>query len=145
MNDLRTLDGKSDCIVIDTSAGLTPEIVRYAADADEAVVVSTPEPTAVMDAYAMIKMILLTNSTTRISVIMNSVRIPAEAESAVEKLSVAVDRFLLSSFRFLGSVPFDDKVFTAVTRHRALMQEFPLSSAALSIKTIARRLFKNSV
>jgi flagellar biosynthesis protein FlhG len=143
MQDLCSLEEHTDCVIIDTSAGLTPEIVGFAACADEAMVVTTPEPTAVMDAYAMIKMIHLTNTNARISVIMNSVRIPADADDAVTKLKVAVDRFLTTSFDFLGSIPFDEQVFAAVSRHRALVQEFPKSGAALSVKAIARRMCTN--
>lgn len=137
--DLKSLEAHADYIIIDTAAGLTPEVVGFAIRADEIMVVTTPEPTAVLDAYAMIKVIHRTKPEMSITVVMNAVRVPAEADDAATKLAVAVDRFLKRSFGYLGTIPYDQHVITSISRQRAVVQEFPVSSASLSVKTLAQR------
>ena len=144
MRDLKSLEDRSDYIIIDTAAGLTPEVIGYAVRADEIVVVTTPEPTAVLDAYAMIKVIHRTKPDISIKVVMNAVRVPAEADDAAAKLAVAVDRFLKRSFTYLGTIPYDQHVVTSISRQRAVVQEFPVSSASLSMKAMAQRFLQQS-
>jgi flagellar biosynthesis protein FlhG len=143
--DLKQLEERSDYIVIDTSAGLSQEIVGYAVHSDETVVVTTPEPTAVMDAYAMIKVIHLTKPDVSIKVVMNAVRKPAEGDDAAAKLVVAVNRFLKTSFTYLGSIPYDQHVAKSTTHQKAVFEEFPTSSASLTVKAIAQRFLDQSV
>jgi flagellar biosynthesis protein FlhG len=142
--DLKSLEERSDYIFMDTSAGLTPEVVGFAVQADEAIVVTTPEPTAVMDAYAMIKVIHLTNPDVPIKVVMNAVRVPAEADDAEAKLVVAVNQFLNASFTYLGTIPYDHHVVSSIARQRAVIREFPTSSASLSLKAMAQQFLHQS-
>lgn len=141
---LKSLEDRSDYVIIDTAAGLSREIVGYAIHADEAVVVTTPEPTAVMDAYAMIKVVHLTKPSLSIKVVMNAVREPAEGDDAAGKLIVAVNRFLKTSFTYLGTIPYDQHVVKSIANQKAVVQQFPTSSASLRVKAIAQRFLDQS-
>ena len=67
-------DERVDVVIIDTAAGLTPEIIRYGEEADSVLVVTTPEPTAVMDAYAMIKILGLNAPGQLVELVINNAR-----------------------------------------------------------------------
>jgi flagellar biosynthesis protein FlhG len=142
--ELKSLEDRSDYVIIDTAAGLSQEIVGYAIRADEAVVVTTPEPTAVMDAYAIIKVVHLTKPSLPIKVVMNAVRAAAEGDAAAAKLAVAVNRFLKTSFTYLGMIPCDQHVVKAITHQKAVVQQFPTSSASLAVKAIAQHFLDQS-
>ena len=143
--DLRQLEDRPGLIIIDTAAGLTPEIISFAGEADETIVVTSPEPTAVIDAYAMIKVIHTAIPDMPVSVVMNAVRVLSEADDAVGKLAVAVNRFLGFSFSYRGAVPFDQNVARAIARQRPVLQEFPASGASLSLNAMAEQLFGRSL
>ena len=142
--NLKSVERQIDDIIIDTSAGLSPEVVSFAVNADEVVIVTTPEPTAVMDAYAMIKIVHVTRPDIPIKLVMNAVRVLAEGDDAAAKLAVAADRFLKASFIYLGTIPYDEHIVTCVTRQRAVVREFPESGASLSVGTIARGFLHQS-
>jgi flagellar biosynthesis protein FlhG len=144
MADLIAMEDRSDYIVIDTSAGLTPEVIGFATSANETVVVTTPEPTAIVDAYATIKAIRMAKEDEPIGVVMNAVRVPAEGDDAAAKLAVAVRTFLRSSFTYLGMIPYDQHVTSAVARSRAVAREFPTSGASLSMHAIARHFLRSA-
>jgi flagellar biosynthesis protein FlhG len=141
---LRALHDRPDLIVIDTAAGLSPDIVGFATQADETLIVTTPEPTAVMDAYAMIKVINASKPGSRIDVLMNAVRIPSEADDAAMKLTVAVNRFLNRSFGYLGSIPYDAQVGVSIARQAPVVQAFPASGVSLSLRSLADKLLQLS-
>ena len=136
--DLKSTEQQVDDIIIDTSAGLSPDVVGFAVHADEVVIVTTPEPTAVMDAYAMIKIVHVTRPDLPIKVVMNGVRVLSDADEAAAKLAVATERFLKASFIYLGTIPYDEHMVTCVTLQRAVVQEYPASCASLSVGTIAQ-------
>jgi flagellar biosynthesis protein FlhG len=140
LEDLRSLNEPYDLLLIDTAAGLSPEIVTFAVEADEVLVVTTPEPTAVIDAYAMIKVIVGARSDAQIRLLVNGARRPQDADDAAQKLALAVAHFLRRELKCAGVVPFDDAVATAVLRQQPLMQSAPHSGAALSLGAVARTI-----
>ena len=137
MDDLLSLDERFDLLMVDTAAGLTPEVVGFAGRADEAIVVSSTEPTSVMDAYAIMKIISMGWSEVPIALLLNSVRTPKDGDDAARKLQAAVDHFLKRQVAFMGSVPFDASVQKASKEQRALVQAYPRSAASLSLRSIA--------
>jgi flagellar biosynthesis protein FlhG len=141
---LRSLREKADVIVVDTAAGLSPEIIGFAVQADETLIVSTPEPTAVMDAYAMLKVITTSKPDASIQIVMNAVRVPAEADDAAMKLTVAANRFLGRSFGYLGAIPYDAQVGMAIVRQTPVVQAFPASGVSLSLRSLADKILQLS-
>lgn len=134
----------ADMVVIDTGAGLSSEVISHACDADEVIVVSNSEPTSVMDAYAMAKSIILRKPDQRISVIMNATQRINEADSAAQKLLMAVEHFMHRTIGYLGSVPYDSQVPKAIVAQVPVLRRSPTSSASLSIAAIAKQIMEQS-
>lgn len=144
LEDLFSLEEHFDFILIDTSAGLSKEIVTYSLESDETIVVTSVEPTSVMDAYAVIKTITISRPDHRISVLVNAAQFPMHAEETVQKLRMAVDHFLKRDINYLGSVPFDKKMRDAVLAQEAVVQKFPASASSLSLRAAAHKIINQS-
>jgi flagellar biosynthesis protein FlhG len=138
LEDLRALEERFDVVLIDTAAGLTREVVAFATEADNVLVVTTPEPTAVVDAYAMVKVVTVSRPDAEVEMLINAARLPREAEEAAHKLRLAVAHFLKREIRCAGVIPYDPAVHTAVQEQKPLMISAPRSAAALSVQAVAR-------
>jgi flagellar biosynthesis protein FlhG len=138
LEDLRTLEERFDVVVIDTAAGLSREVVAFATEADRVLVVTTPEPTAVVDAYAMVKVVTVSRPDAAVEMLINAARLPREAEEAAHKLRLAVAHFLKREIRCAGVIPYDPAVPRAVQEQKPLMVLAPRSAAALSVQAVAR-------
>jgi flagellar biosynthesis protein FlhG len=140
IDEILGLKERYDVLMIDTAAGLTPEIIQFAEPADETLIVTTTEPTAILDAYAMMKVLWAARGDAAVNLIVNAVREPAEADETVNRLRLAVDHFLGRSFGYPGFVPFDPCVHKAIVQQEPVMTRFPRSGAALSIRAIGHAL-----
>jgi flagellar biosynthesis protein FlhG len=138
LEDLRTLEERFDVVIIDTAAGLTREVVTFATEADRVLVVTTPEPTAVVDAYAMVKVVTVSRPDAEVEMLINAARLPREAEETAHKLRLAVAHFLKREIRCAGVIPYDPAVRAAVLEQKPLMVSAPHSAAALSVQAVAR-------
>lgn len=143
---LDRLEGRYDCLLIDTGAGIA-DLVQYAASlADELVVVSTPEPTALADAYATIKVLCADRRLSRVHLVINQVRRAGEGVTLTRQMQQVVDRFLTSAeapsprLGFLGEIPHDAAVAEAVRSRRLLLETAPGSPVSLAVTGIAARL-----
>jgi flagellar biosynthesis protein FlhG len=142
---LTAVEAPPELIMIDTAAGLTPEIVEYAEEADTVLVVTGPEPTAVMDAYALIKVISMGGLTRPVSLVVNSVRSPRVGEETFNKLQAAVRHFLHREIGCAGYIPRDERVGEAIRNQDPLIRRYPRSAAALSIQMLARTVLRNEI
>lgn len=133
-----------DLVIIDTGAGISDTIVEYARVSDLTIVVSHPEPTAVLDAYAMIKIIHHAHPATSIKILMNAVQDPAEGDEAVMKLQLAVSHFLKIDLPYLGVIPYDRCVSKAIVRQEPLVRCYPSSGASLSLGLLAQQIVSSS-
>src|SRR3954447_7816869 len=88
------LEETTDVILIDTGAGISPNVLTFTRAADHVLVVTTPEPTAITDAYAVIKVISKDGQDRRISLLVNQVRSAAEARLVCERVSKVAKNFL---------------------------------------------------
>ncbi|MDH4246940.1 MAG: MinD/ParA family protein [Deltaproteobacteria bacterium] len=135
--ELSRLDEDIDYLFIDTGAGISSNVLRFNASAGEVVVVANPEPTAITDAYALIKLLAIKYHVRDFSLIANSVRSEADGQAVYERLNGVCTQFLRISLNFLGSVPFDEYMHKAVRKQVPLVESFPSSPAAKSIRRIA--------
>lgn len=131
-------------IVVDTGAGLTPIIVSYAASADDLVVITQNEPTAVADAYALVKMVVRSNPQARIHILVNRTRSPEEGYDLFDRLNLVSHNFLQFDLKFLGSLPEDPKVGEAVAAQAPFVKLFPHSAVSIAVKMMVRRLCYSS-
>lgn len=145
LQDLFSLEEHFDLLFIDTSAGLSRETITYALESDETVVVTSIEPTSVMDSYAVIKTITISRPDERISVLMNAAQVPAQADETVQKLRMAVDHFLKRDIGYLGSIPFDVDMKNAVLAQEPVLKRYPASAASLSLRSAAQTIINQSL
>ena len=120
---LATLESRSDLILIDTSAGLTPDVLSFVSAADATIIVATPEPTSIADAYALMKVAVTQardagREPPRLLLVVNQARNRAEARRVHARLSMVCDRFLATTLPLLGMVRADEEARAAVRARR---------------------------
>ena len=100
-----------DILLIDTAAGISSNVLYFNMAAEESIVVVTPEPTSITDAYALIKVLSTKYKKESFIILINAAQNGQEAKDAYRKISMVVDRFLGSiSVDYLGFVPYDEKL-----------------------------------
>jgi flagellar biosynthesis protein FlhG len=144
LDDLRSMEEQHDIVILDTAAGLTPEVVRYAVHSDEAIVVTTVEPTSVVDAYAVIKVLWSLRPDAVVRLLVNASPDPGVADETVATLQRAVRQFLGRNLDFLGTIPKDPHVPKAIARQVPLVHAAPQSGASLSLRALAVRVMEES-
>jgi flagellar biosynthesis protein FlhG len=140
ISDLDTLENDYELVVLDTGAGASRNVLDFVLYSDIMVLVTTPEPTAITDAYALIKLVTQERGDIDIQILVNLAHTKQEAMEVFEKLSAVVTHFLNLEVSFLGYLPRDIAVERAVQMQAPLVPTFPKSSIATQLKFIARRL-----
>lgn len=142
---LEVLEEKADIILIDTGAGISPNVLTFTRAADHVLVVTTPEPTAITDAYAVIKVITRRESAfpddnRRISLLVNQARSPGEARVVYERIAKVARQFLNVAVYDAGFLPADEQIPAAVRKRQPFVLASPRCPASLSITQLAMRL-----
>jgi flagellar biosynthesis protein FlhG len=137
---IETLSERFDTLVMDTGAGIGDTAMSIAASAMDVVVVVTPEPLSLADAYACLKVLSQRQGVKRAFVLPNAIRSPSEAEEAVGRLQALVDRFLGITIVPLPAVPHDPAIRVAAGAGVPLLLHSPDSPAARAINKVARRI-----
>jgi flagellar biosynthesis protein FlhG len=140
MGELQALEAEADCMIIDTAAGLAENVTGVLRAADEVIVVTTPDPTSVVDAYAMIKVLHQQKSAKPILVVINDVVGIGDAERVFAQLQAAVTRFLDHRLVHLGTIPRDAELAEAVREQIPVVQYAPETPASRALRSIARQL-----
>ena len=112
-----------DVIVIDTAPGINESVISLLAAADEAMVITTPEPTAITDAYAAIKVLISRSPEADITLVANCCASPAQAAAVANSLDSICRRFLKRSFQRYEYLPSDAAVGRAVRSQRPLVTD----------------------
>lgn len=142
LEKLQVIETQFDYVLIDTGAGLSKNIVGFAAAADMAVVVTTPEPTSVMDAYQMIKVVHQTNMESNLKLVVNMAKSRREALKTAESMVRVARQFLNIGLDYLGDIPYDESVRVAVQKWVPFVVDRPACPASRSIHRIAEVLHK---
>ena len=127
---------------MDTAAGISDGVLRFAEAAHEVLIVVCDEPTSITDAYAIIKLLSTERGVDRFRVVTNMTRQGGDGSGLFQKLSRVTERFLDVSLDHAGSVPFDDRVWRAVQLQTPFVTAFPTSLAAGAVKKLAHRADK---
>ncbi len=137
---LAPIAGRFDVVVVDTGAGIGSNAVSFAASGEEVILVITPDPTSMRDAYAMAKSLWRRHGVRRVEVVMNQVASEDEGRRLWATFDELCGRFLDIEVGLLGSIPRDPQVPMAVARGVPVPIAQPGSPAALAISGIVRRL-----
>jgi flagellar biosynthesis protein FlhG len=140
IENIALLDKIADIILIDTGAGLSDNVISFVMAADEVLVVTTPEPTSITDAYALIKMISNRDQSKTIKVIVNKAESAVEATNILQKFSLVAEKFLKIQLDSLGYILQDDSVIKAVKLQRPFLLSYPKSPASKYIREISNKL-----
>ncbi|MFN7725556.1 MAG: MinD/ParA family protein [Rubrivivax sp.] len=137
---------KYDHVLLDTGAGISDVVLYTVSLADEVLVVATPEPTSLTDAYATIKVLATTQQRRAVTLVVNQVRRPGEGRTVCQQLQTVVDRYVNPTLdlpvrlNLLGEVPSDPAVRESVLKRQLLVEALPGTPAAMALGVAATRL-----
>ncbi len=142
------LDSLYDVIIIDTGAGIADSVIEFVLSSPEVLLVVTPEPTSITDAYSLLKAVNRKKEFNReqksIKVVANRVESDEEGREIYEKISVVASKFLNIDMEYLGHIPQDKKLTNAVVEQKPISIYYPNSESALRIKSICGKLLNKS-
>jgi len=139
------LEADFDMVLIDTGAGISPNVLSFILGSDQLLVVTTPEPTAVTDAYAVIKTISRQHEGSDVRVLVNMVRDAEEGRQVFKRIDAVSRRFLDRSIQYAGHVVNDPRVPLSVRRRRPFILDSPNCEASTCIGQLAHRMDRHAI
>lgn len=140
------VEPRYDHVLLDTGAGISDVVLYTVSLAGQVLVVATPEPTSLTDAYATIKVLAGTQGRRRIDLVVNQTRHPGEGRAVRAQLQQVVDRYVNPTLdrplriELLGEVPADPAVREAVLRRYLLLDKLPGAAASMAMVAVAGKL-----
>lgn len=139
LNEFDILNSMFDILLIDTSAGISSNVIYFNLAAQERIVVVTPEPTSITDAYALMKLMFKQHGTDNFFILLNMVKNETEAKSVYKHLSRVIDKFMSSiSIDYAGFIPWDNCLYEAVSKRMPVTCCYPEASSSQSFKALAK-------
>lgn len=144
IQNLTELDAIADIIIVDTGAGIADAVLEFLVASGEILLVTTPEPASITDAYSLLKALYrhprFQEADTKVKMIANRVDKASEGEILYQKLNAVVERYLKIPMTYLGSVPQDGQLIKAVMQQMPVSIQNPLAKSSLAYEQIAQRL-----
>jgi flagellar biosynthesis protein FlhG len=129
-----------DYIIIDTGAGISDNVLETLKLSEHVILVTSLDPAALVDAYALATVLWKTSSTARIGLVVNGVRDGVEGRLAFRQIDLAAERFLGHRLTYLGFVPEDPSVREATTIQRPVVEHLPQAPASRCFRLLATRV-----
>lgn len=145
MMDVHSLEGTADLLLIDTGAGVSSNVLNFLLTADEVVIITTPEPTALTDAYGLIKIVSRENPKSILRLVVNKVESDAEGMLVAHKLKIVTKKFLDVDLEFYGHIVRDSAVSEAVKKQQPFVLAYPNSPASVCIHNLAAKMCNQTV
>lgn len=145
LDDFEKLQNNSDMIVIDTGAGIHNSTISFCQAADHVLVVTTPEPASMTDAYAMIKVLASRKYTGQISLVVNMAASVAEGKRIYRQMSQVATRFLNIQIYEAGIICKTEKLIASVKKRLPVVLNYPKSRITADFVSMAARLTKTPV
>lgn len=140
LNKLASCEGLADFILVDTGAGIGKNVLDFILSADEVLLLTTPEPTALTDAYAVMKAYSLYATQKTMKLVVNRVYDENESRDVVTKLKRTSAKFLQMQVDCLGYIYEDRNMMQAVRRQMPLLAAYPHTISAKCVQAIANNL-----
>ncbi|MBN1787822.1 MAG: MinD/ParA family protein [Sedimentisphaerales bacterium] len=137
---LETLSDNYDVIIVDTSAGIGRMVLSFCMASDHTVLVTTPEPTAMTDAYTVLKALTIKRYNGRVSLLVNKASSVAEGKNVYRQVSTAAAQFIGVKLHHTGVLLRDERVSLAVKKRQPVVLEYPKCSTTRALMTVAARL-----
>lgn len=142
LDEINNLVDKYDLIVLDLGAGVSEENLFILSKAKTKLIITNPEPTALMDAYVLIKLLKFNNTIAGLHIVVNRCIEEDEANKAFTNLKAAVDNFLKVEIEFLSGIPESSDVRKSIVDQKLLAEIDNSSKPINSIQTIVNKISK---
>ncbi len=129
-----------DVLIVDLAAGISDAVVTFCRASHDVVVVVCDEPTALADAYALIKVLSRDHQVQRFHILANRIQSHQDGRALFSKLVKVTDQFLDVTLDYIGEVPEDPQISKALKDQRALMELYPSSRAAEAFRRLASQI-----
>ena len=139
-SELTNLQSQSDAIIIDTPAGISRSVVGFCLAADHVLVVTTPEPTAITDAYAMIKVLVGNAFAGRIGLIVNMAETRAAGRKVYQQIAGVARQFLHANVDCAGVLVRDERLRRAVRMRQPVVLAYPKARITSSMVALSAKL-----
>ncbi len=144
-DDLQEIIKDTDILLIDTGAGISKKVTSFIKSSEEVVVVTTPEPTSMADAYAVIKIASSNYKRENINIFVNMAKNQQEAEATYNNLNKICKKFLNKEFKNGGYSLVDKNLPLAVKQQKAIAELYPNSNFTISMKKFINSMFKENL
>lgn len=148
INKLYELDCLADIIIIDTGAGISDTVLDFISASNEILLITTPEPTSITDAYSTLKTMKNRDSNIKekdINLLVNKVSSEAEGDEIYKKLNKVTERFLEINLYNIGSLPYDKSLEKAVIEQKPVAMLYPKSNISKAFEDLSNNLLGNNV
>ncbi|MBF0608249.1 MAG: MinD/ParA family protein [Candidatus Magnetobacterium sp. LHC-1] len=144
LEEFESLEEDINVLLIDTAAGISENVAFFCIAAQEIIIVTSPDPTSIADAYALIKVLYTRYQEKSLNVLVNSAEDETEAKDVFKRLLTAAEKFLHISLDYLGFIPRDNAVVKAVKAQKAFVEAFPDSKASKKVAELAKKILSKS-
>ncbi|MBI3604672.1 MAG: MinD/ParA family protein [Nitrospirae bacterium] len=134
------LEQKVDVLLIDTGAGISSNVIYFNTIAQEIIVISSPEPTSMTDAYAVMKVLSQRHGEKKFKILVNMARNEKEAKEVFQRLRMVSDKFLNVSLEYIGFIPTDDYLPMAVSEQMAVVEKYPSARSSREFNLLAQNI-----
>jgi flagellar biosynthesis protein FlhG len=131
-----------DVVLVDTGAGISPNVRFFVLAVERIMIVVTPDPASITDAYALMKVMFLNHRVSHFDLVVNQVSSEKEAKDVYRTLSQVADKYLNIGMNFAGSIPEDSLLVRAVRQQKPVSDLFPESPASQAFVSLAERIMK---
>lgn len=147
VSKLYELDELADIILVDTGAGISDSVLEFVSASNEVLLVATPEPTSITDAYALLKTLNrrsgFSKEDTTIKMVANRIKTKEDGDTLYSKLGLVVDKFLSLKMEYIGAIPDDPNCGKAIMQQQPISLSEPRSASVKAIRSIAEKLTSN--
>lgn len=148
ISELVKLDRMYDIVIIDTGAGITDSVMEFVMVSPEVLLVVTPEPTSITDAYSLLKVLRRKDSYNplykTINVVSNRVNDEAEGQEIFNKINTVSSKFLNTKLNFLGSILHDKNASMAIIEQKPVVLAYPGSASSKGISSLSASMMDDS-
>lgn len=141
------LDRMADVIIVDTGAGISNRVLEFVMASQEVIVVTTPDPSSLTDAYSLLKALYRNPkfdcADTDVSILANQVLTAQEGKNVYDKLNSVVDQFLQEKISYVGMIPQDQVLEKSIRQQKVVSLYAPASKSARAFEAMASRLLNH--
>ncbi|MEJ6950235.1 MinD/ParA family protein [Natronospora cellulosivora (SeqCode)] len=134
------MESKYDIIIIDIGAGIHLSVTNFIMACDDALIVLTPEPTAIMDAYSLVKFLARRKYQNQISLLINQTSSYKEGENVAKRMKKAIKEYLRLDIEIMGYIPYEETVKQSVKQQAPFFITYPKTKAVQALKDVAAKI-----